>query len=348
MKTLKMTIQMLKMTGLFLLISTGLFGQNDISEPWETGLNQRQPPETVFKAIGVRSGMIIGEIGAGRGRYTVLLAKKVGQTGKVYANDIDESSLAYLRGRCRRLNLANVETIVGEPDNPLFTSNSLDMAIMVLVYHMIENPDNLLKNLKKSLKPGSKLVILDPRDEEIDREFGIDRSQSGSKIPTINERIQKSAKVAGYELVKIDTILPHDYIFILEPQIAVQKKSAAELIQNSLIQNGIDASIKLFNNIKSDSEEYDLSEKVFSILGNEFIGAKTYEEAIAVLNMGLELFPKSSKLYGELGEVYLITGDKEKARKNYKLYIENGPDSLNAKTLMQNFDVMYDQMRNQN
>ncbi len=343
-----MTIQRLKTIGLFLIISIGLFGQSEISEPWEKGLNQRQPPEIVFNAIGIKSGMTIGEIGVGRGRYTVLLANKVGQTGKVYANDIDESSLAYLRGRCRRLNLTNVETIVGEMDNPLFTNNSLDMAIMVLVYHMIENPDNLLKNLKKSLKPGSKLVILDPRDEEIDREFGIDRSKSDSKIPTINERIQKSANVAGYKLVKIDTILPHDYIFILEPQIAVQKKSAAELIQKSLIQNGINASITLFNKIKSDSEKYDLSEKVFTILGNEFIGAKSYAEAVAVLNMGLELFPKSSKLYGELGEVYLLTGDKEKARQNYKLYLENGPDSLNAKTIMQNFDVMYDQMSHQN
>jgi SAM-dependent methyltransferase len=342
------TILRLKTIGLFLIITNGLFAQDEISEPWEKGLNQRQPPEIVFNAIGVRSGMTIGEIGAGRGRYTVLLASKVGQTGKVYANDIDDSSLAYLRGRCRRLNLTNVETIVGEMNNPLFDNNSLDMAIMVLVYHMIENPDNLLQNLKKSLKPGSKLVILDPRDEEIDREFGIDRSKPDLKIPTIIERIQKSANVAGYKLVKIDTTLPHDYIFILEPQTTTQNKSAAELIQNSLIHNGIDASIMIFNKIKSDSGKYDLSEKVFTILGYEFIGAKSYAEAVAVLNMGLELFPKSSKLYGELGEVYLLTGEKEKARQNYKLYLENGPDSLNAKTIMKNFDVMYDQMRHQN
>lgn len=342
------TIKRLKATGLSLIIVIGLFAQDNISEPWEKELNQRQPPDIVFNAIGLKAGMAIGEIGAGRGRYTVLLASKVGQTGKVFANDIDESSLAYLRGRCRRLSLSNVETIVGEMDNPLFTSNSLDMAIMVLVYHMIENPDKLLLNLKKSLKPGSKLVILDPRDEEIDREFGIDRSKPNSKIPTITERIQKSANVAGYKLIKVDTTLPRDYIFILEPQITTQTKSAAELIQNSLTQNGIDASITLFNKIKSEPGKYDLSEKVFTILGYEFIGAKAYAEAVAVLNMGLELFPKSSKLYGELGEVYLLIGDKEKARRNYKLYLENGPDSLNAKTIMQNFDLMYDQMRQQN
>ena len=87
---------------------------------------------------------------------------------------------------------------------------------------------------------------------------------------------------------------------------------------------------------------------MFTILGYEFIGAKSYPEAIEVLKMGIELFPNSSRLYGELGEIYLLTGDKEKARQNYKLYLDNGPDSLNAKTIMQNFDIMYEQMRQQN
>jgi SAM-dependent methyltransferase len=338
--------QRLIASGLFLILTTGVFGQIEISEPWERGLNERQPPEVVFKSIGIMPGMTIGEIGAGRGRYTVLIANKVGPGGKVYANDIDESSLAYLRGRCRRLNIRNVETIVGETDNPLFPEESLDMAIMVLVYHMIENPDNLLFNLKKSLKPGSKLVILDPRDDEIDREFGIDRSRPGSKPPTIIERIRKTAVTSGYELVKIDTALAHDYIVVLEP--GQVKKSAAEVIQNSIIQKGIDESIVLFDRIKSDTAGYDLSEKEFANLGYEFIGAKSYPEAIAALKMGTELYPKSSKLYGEIGEVYLLTGDKEKARQSYRLFLENGPDSLNANEIMKNFDGMYEQMSRQN
>jgi len=345
MKTLYQ--KFITIVGIQLLTTIGILAQNNLSEPWEKVLNGRQPPDIVFKAIGVKPGMTIGEIGAGRGRYTVLLANEIGRRGKVMANDIDESSLAYLRGRCRRLNINNVETIVGEMDNPLFPNNSLDMAIMVLVYHMIENPDNLLINLKKSLKPGSRLVILDPRDEEIDREFGIDRSKTGIIIPTIKERVQKSAKATGYELIQVDTILPHDFIFVLEPKSNVQKKSAIELIQKTLLKDGIETSTKLFNQIKKDTAQYDLSEKVFTILGNEFIGAKTYPEALAVLNMGAELFPKSSKIYGTIGEVYLLVGDKEKSRTYYRLFLENGPDSLNAKTIMQNFDAMFEQMRHQ-
>jgi len=344
---MKTAFKRVEIFGMLLFIGIRLIAQNEISEPWERRLNQRQPPEIVFKVVGVKPGMTIGEIGAGRGRYTVFLAKETGQRGKVFANDIDESSLAYLRGRCRRLNISNVETIVGQLDNPLFPDNSLDLSVMVLVYHMIEKPDHLLINLKKSLKPGASLVIIDPRDEDIDREFGIDRSKSNPKIPTIKERIQKSANFAGYEVIKVDTILPHDYIFVLKPKATVKKESASNLIKNTLIQDGIDASIKLFNKLKVDTAQYDLSEKVFAILGYEFIGAKAYPEAIAILKMGVELFPKSSKLYGEIGEVYLLTGDKERARENYKFFLENGPDSLNTKDIMQNFDLMYEQMRKQ-
>lgn len=335
-------------TGLIFLINIGLFGQSDISEPFEKWQNERQPPDLVLNAIGVKPGMTIGEVGAGRGRYTVFLAQKTGEKGKVFANDIDEAALAYLRGRCKRLKINNIETIVGEQDDPLIPANSLDMAIMVLVYHMIESPDNLLINLKKSLKPDSKLVILDPLDKEIDREFGIDRSKAGVTTPTIKERIQKSALNAGYEIIKIDTILPRDYIFILKPASPVQKKPAAMVIQKTLEKDGIDASVNLFNKIKKEPDQYDLSEKMFAILGNEYIGARSYPEALAVLSMGIELYPESSQLYGTIGEVYLILGDRENARKNYKLFLENGPDSLNANTLMKDFDVMYEQMRQMN
>jgi hypothetical protein len=63
--------------------------------------------------------------------------------------------------------------------------------------------------------------------------------------------------------------------------------------------------------------------------------------------MGLELYPESTGLFGEIGEIYLLSGEKEKARSFYRLFIEHGPDSLNVDTMMQNFDAMYDQMRQQ-
>ncbi len=198
-----------------LIKPSNLNAQTDLSEGWEINATARQSPDKVMKAIGVKPGMHIGEIGAGRGRYTVYLAREVGPDGKIFANDIKDEGLRYIETRCKKLGLNNVETILGKKDDPLFSDNSLDMAIMVWVYHMIDKPDELLKNLRSSLKPGALLVILDPMDDEIDAEFNIDRCTLGG-VPTIKERVEKSARVCGFELLRTETFLPQDYIFILK------------------------------------------------------------------------------------------------------------------------------------
>ncbi len=202
---------------ILLLFSQALFlsGQTDLSESREMSATLRQPPDQVMDAIGVKPGMVIGEIGAGRGRYTVYLARRVGEGGKILANDINERSLTYLKERCDRIGFENVKTILGEEEDPLFPDNSLDMAIMVWVYHMLDKPDGLLRNLLPSLKPGATLVILDPPDNEIDEEFSVDRSDPNVKVPTIRERIERSAAASGFELVQVETFLPKDLIFIL-------------------------------------------------------------------------------------------------------------------------------------
>jgi ubiquinone/menaquinone biosynthesis C-methylase UbiE len=184
---------------------------------WEKSINEKlQPPEKVMDAIGVKPGMTIGEIGAGHGRYTVHLARRVGHKGKIFANDIDKNALSILGQRCQRENIVNVETILGKEDDPLFPKESLDMAFIVWVFHGLDKPGPLFKNLKSGLKPGAPLVIVDPIDSEIDmeREFG------GEKIdpnrPTIKERVEKAAGEAGFEIIRIETFLPKDYIFILQ------------------------------------------------------------------------------------------------------------------------------------
>lgn len=203
----------------FLLFLLGqaafLAGQTDLSESREISAIRRQPPDQVMDAIGVKPGMVIGEIGAGRGRYTVYLARRVGERGKVLANDISRRALSYLESRCDRLGFGNVETILGEVEDPLFPDNALDMAIMVWVFHHLSKPDELFKNLRPSMKPGAALVILDPPQVEIDDEFRIDRSDPAAKVLTNQEKIERSAAASGFDLVRIETFLPRDIIFIL-------------------------------------------------------------------------------------------------------------------------------------
>jgi ubiquinone/menaquinone biosynthesis C-methylase UbiE len=176
-------------------------------EPNEKLANDRMPPAQVMDSIGVKAGMTIGEIGAGRGRYTIHLASRVGPAGKVYANDINSASLIYLRSRCEKDGLTNVETILGQVDDPLLPKAALDMAVMVWVFHHLDEPVVLLKNLKPSLKPGATVVILDP-DPERNGEKDSDRPSSAASV-------RKEAEAAGYELIKVETFLPRDTIFIL-------------------------------------------------------------------------------------------------------------------------------------
>ncbi len=179
---------------------------------WETSFerqtNERQPPDKVLPAIGVKPGLVIGEVGPGRGRYTVFLARAVGESGKIYAEDINADGLDYLRRRCQGEGIRNVETILGRVDDPLFPPASLDMAFMVLTYHHLAKPVDLLQNLARSLKPGATIVIIDP-----DPERDADR---GGHESTSLEKMRREAYRAGLQVVRIETFLERDNIFILQ------------------------------------------------------------------------------------------------------------------------------------
>src|SRR4030042_4653718 len=82
-----------------------LSNANQLTEPEEVRANEIQPPELVMDILGIRPGMIIGEVGAGHGRLTVHLAARVGEKGKVYDNDIDPEVINYLKTRCQRQGL---------------------------------------------------------------------------------------------------------------------------------------------------------------------------------------------------------------------------------------------------
>jgi len=189
------------------VFAIGLSAQSGLSDYWEKSDNERQPPDKVMDALGIKPGMTIGEVGAGRGRYTVYLADRVGPTGKVYAEDINSNSLDYLRERLKRSNLANTEVILGEVADPLFPKNSLDAVIMVLTYHHLAQPVELLKNLIPALKPGAIVAILDP---DAKKDPGMPESEYTSK-----EKIQREARQAGYEFVRLETFLSKDNLFVI-------------------------------------------------------------------------------------------------------------------------------------
>ena len=180
--------------------------QTQSVEEWEKKTFEKQPPEEVMDAAGIKPGMVVGEVGAGRGRFTLHLARRVGSRGKILANDIDVKSLEYLSDRCRHDGIDNVETILGKVDDPLFHKGTLDMAFMVWTYHFMDQPVAVLKNLLPALKPGGTVVLVEPDPV---------RGPGGSDHGLSPERVRKEAAQAGFELIRTETFLPEDLIFVL-------------------------------------------------------------------------------------------------------------------------------------
>jgi 2-polyprenyl-3-methyl-5-hydroxy-6-metoxy-1,4-benzoquinol methylase len=184
--------------------------KNQLTEPAEIRTNQVQPPELVMDILGIRPGMIIGEVGAGNGRLTVHLAARVGAKGKVYANDIDPEAINYLKARCQRQGIRNIETILSLPDNALFPQNSLDVAVMAYVYHHITDPVPLLKSILPSLKPWGIIALAEPKPENIE-------SNARRLTP---ETVREQALQAGFTLdAVIENRLQADNIYILRPTV---------------------------------------------------------------------------------------------------------------------------------
>jgi len=196
-----------------------LAAQTVREEPYEKYANERQPPEQVMTMAGIKPGMIIGEIGAGHGRYTVHLASRVGPNGKIYANDIEAKALAAVAERCKRDGIGNIETVLGGVDDPRFPRTGLDMIFMVWTYHMLEKPVDLLRNLARYLKPGATVVLLEPVPAETEEEIKAETDRTGRRPGNIQAVSKKSlendAARAGFEIVRADASLKMDTLFIL-------------------------------------------------------------------------------------------------------------------------------------
>lgn len=177
-------------------------------EPWERRINERQPPAAVMDAIGLKPGMVIGEIGAGGGRMTIQLADRVGPQGRVYANDIDAQALERLARRCKKEGLSNIEIILGEERDPLLPAGALDIVFMINVYHHAEDPVALVRNAIPALKPGGILAIVECDPVKMgDNDHGC----------TDPREMPAQLRRAGYEMVRVETFLEKDNIFLARP-----------------------------------------------------------------------------------------------------------------------------------
>jgi predicted methyltransferase len=123
-------------------------------------------PSLAVKLLRIEPGQTVADIGAGSGYYTELLSKATGPTGKVYATELQPEMLRLLEQRIRRKRLANVETILSTETDPRLPASSIDLALLVDVYHEFAQPQAMLQGIRRALKPGGRLVLIEFRKED--------------------------------------------------------------------------------------------------------------------------------------------------------------------------------------
>jgi ubiquinone/menaquinone biosynthesis C-methylase UbiE len=162
----------------------------------ESRLNGLQPPDQVMNAIGIKPGMVVAEIGAGHGRYVVQIAVRVGESGKVYAEDIDAPSLRHLEQRCEKWGLDNVESILGDVTDPKLPEGELDVIFVISAYHHFQDPTALMRKARPSLKPDGVVAI-------------------GEWLnATSPDQVKTQMEAAGYKLERIETFLEKNDLYI--------------------------------------------------------------------------------------------------------------------------------------
>jgi SAM-dependent methyltransferase len=122
----------------------------------------------LLKELKVQPGQIICDMGCGNGFYTLKLARLTGPKGKVYAVDIQQEMLDLLARRAREAKIENIVPVLGKDDDPRLPANSIDLVLMVDVYHEFSQPAAMLKAIRKSLKPRGRIALVEFRAEDPD------------------------------------------------------------------------------------------------------------------------------------------------------------------------------------
>jgi predicted methyltransferase len=120
-----------------------------------------QQPEKVIAALKLRPGDQVADLGAGGGYFTFMLAKAVGPAGKVYAVDIDREMTDLIGAQTQKESVNNVETILAKTDDPLLPKAGVDLIFTSNTYHHIDNRVTYFTNLRKYLKPGGRIAVID-------------------------------------------------------------------------------------------------------------------------------------------------------------------------------------------
>jgi SAM-dependent methyltransferase len=160
----------------------------DLSVFDSPGRDEKLQINRVMDILEITPGKSVADIGAGSGWFTLRAARRVGETGSVYAVDINPEATRYVENRAEKEGLHNVKTILSKSDDPGLPTNKIDSVLLLKTYHEVDKPVALLRNLAAALRPGAKVGI-------------IDRNGNGENHGLARDIVIKEASEAGYVLL---------------------------------------------------------------------------------------------------------------------------------------------------
>jgi ubiquinone/menaquinone biosynthesis C-methylase UbiE len=166
-------------------------------------------PDQALDAIGVQSGSTVADIGAGVGYFTWRLAARVGTGGVVYGEDIQQRMLDQLTQNMKARHLTNVRAVLGTTEDPKLPVNSIDLVILVDVYHEFSEPEKMLDRIREALKPGGRIVFLEYRAEDPNVPI---RPEHKMTVKQVRAEVEPE----GYRFDKTIEVLPQQHIIVFK------------------------------------------------------------------------------------------------------------------------------------
>ena len=169
--------------------------------------DEYQKPQEVMTALAIKPGEVIADIGAGSGYFTLRLAQHVGGKGKIYAVDVSPDMILHINRRIRELHVDNVVTVLSDPDDPLLPDRSIDRFFFSESWHHIENRTKYLALMKRMLKPGGQVVMIDFQKKDLPVGPPL-------QMKIAKEDLIKQMQSHGFRLQKEHTFLRYQYFLI--------------------------------------------------------------------------------------------------------------------------------------
>jgi len=164
-------------------------------------------PEQLLDALDITPGMTIADVGAGIGYFSWRLSKRVGPKGLVFAIDIQKKMLVLLNYELKKRKITNVQTILGTASDPNLPRASVDVALLVDVYHEFECPETMVSKIRQALRNDGKLVLVEYRGEDPNVPIKLEHKMTV-------QQVLKEILPMGFRLkTKLD-FLPWQHLFI--------------------------------------------------------------------------------------------------------------------------------------